>query len=262
MTKVDPDQSEPVQACLRSCRVAGKASLSLVWVLVMTLLITSGVAYRLLAKGYRHIFDEPIALPVPLPQFPQMLYGWTGADVPIQASTLEYMRTHFADDYISRHYISSGTGQWADLYVVYCSSQPGGIIGHNPTYCYPGNGWTLEGTTPSRIVTHSSRTVDCLVHRFHKATPVYQEIVVVNFYVVNGLISVKERDFSGFLARTPNIAGDPARYVAQVQVASLSEPAARALARDMTDTILSFLPNTSGPVGAETDAGPQKNGSQ
>jgi hypothetical protein len=264
MMKVDPDQSGPSDRCVTTRFADGKVSVTIVWVLAMVLLVSSGIAYRLLAAGYQGILKDPIALPVPLAQFPRDLYGWAGEDTPIQASTLEYMRTHFADDYFSRRYVNSSASQWADLYVVYCSSQPGGIIGHNPTYCYPGNGWTLEGTTPSRIVTQSGRAVDCLVHRFHKSAPAYQEVVVVNFYIVNGLISVREGDFSGFLARTPNIAGDPARYVAQVQVASVSEPSARALARDVTDTILTFLPNTdtSKMAGSEQNAGQQKNESK
>ena len=194
MMKVDPDRSGFSDGCV-ACRSAdGRVSVTLVWILTMALLVSSGIAYRAVAAGLKN----PIALPVSLSQFPRALYGWTGDDSPIQASTVEYMRTHFADDYFSRRYVNSSTSQGADLYVVYCSSKPGGIIGHNPTYCYPGNGWKLEGTTPSQIVTHSERVVDCLVHRFSKSTPAYQEIVVVNFYVVNGLISVRERDFSNF----------------------------------------------------------------
>jgi hypothetical protein len=244
--KVDPDRSGSLDGCVACRSAGGRVSATLAWILAVVLLVSSGIAYRVLAAGYHGILKDPIALPVSLAQFPRALYGWTGEDTPIQASTVEYMRTHFADDYFSRRYVNGSTSQGADLYVVYCSSQPGGIIGHNPTRCYPGNGWKAAGEpVPSQIVTNSGRAVDCLVHRFSKSTPAYQEIVVVNFYVVNGLISVREGDFSGFWARTPNIAGDPARYVAQVQVASASEPSARALARDVTDTILTFLPNTN-----------------
>jgi EpsI family protein len=261
MMKMDPDQSGPTDGPATIHFAGGKASLTLVWILAVALLISSGIAYRVLAVGYHGILNDPITLPVPLAQFPRALYGWRGNDVPIQASTLEYMRTHFADDYISRRYVD-GTGQWADLYVVYCSSQPGGILGHNPTRCYPGNGWMPVDaeslSRPSQITTRSGHTVECLMHRFSKSSPAYQEIVVLSFYVVNGLISVSERDFSGFWFRTPNIAGDPARYVAQVQVASSSESAARLLARDATDMILGFLPNTSGIVGSEVNTGPQK----
>jgi EpsI family protein len=261
MKKMNSDRSGSMDGHV-TARPAGKAFIPLVWVLALALLVLSGIAYRLLAASYHGMLKkDPIALEHKLAEFPYELYGWTGQDAAIQATTVEYMRTHFADDYISRHYANSRASQWADLYVVYCSSQPAGIAGHNPTYCYPGNGWTLEGTVPSRIVTHSSHVVDCLVHRFHRSTPAYQEMVVVNFYIVDGRISVSERDFSGWRWRKPNIAGDRTRYVAQVQVASVSEPAARAFACDVTDAVLGFLPNTGTDkkIGQGTDAGKQDN---
>jgi EpsI family protein len=237
-------------------------SITFVWILCLALLISSGIAYRLLATSYHHIVEKPISLPVPLSRFPLALGDWVGEDVNIPTTTQEYMRSHFADDYFSRRYVDGKAGQWADLYVVYCSSQPGGILGHKPTVCYPGNGWIWDQTTSSQIVTRSKRQIDCLVHRFHKSTPGYQETIVVNFYILDGRISVREQDFSGFLSRRPNVAGDPARYVAQVQVASTVEDSAQSLARDATDTILSFLPDADGRVGAELGFGRQEKGTE
>ncbi len=262
MTKTDRDRAGPREGNVTARCAGGKASITLVWCLAVALLVSSGIAYRLLAAEYRGFMKDPIALPNPLSQFPLALNGWTGQDTPIQESTREYMRTHFADDYFSRHYVNSSTGQWADLYVVYCSSQPGGIVGHNPTKCYPGNGWTLDQTTTSQMAIGSGGTVDCLVHRLHKSSPEYQEVVVLNFYVVNGRISIREKDFSGFKWRQPNIAGDPTRYVAQVQVSSVHESAARALGRDATDAILSFLPNAGGTADSAVNVGRQESKSE
>jgi hypothetical protein len=70
-----------------------------------------------------------------------------------------------------------------------------------------------------------------------------QEIVVLNFYIVNGLLSSSENVFTGVGWRTPNIAGDPARYVAQVQISSVLENAVLGAARDMTEIILDFFPD-------------------
>ena len=81
------------------------------------------------------------------------------------------------------------------------------------------------------------------MHHFHEEDPGYQERIVLNFYVVNGRIRTRESDFSGFWYRRPNIEGDSARYVAQIQVAATIESSAMALARDMTDMILTFLPD-------------------
>ncbi len=75
--------------------------------------------------------------------------------------------------------------------------------------------------------------------------------VVLNFYVLNGQLTADENDFSGIFGRRPNIAGDPARYVAQVQISSVLEYSIREAAKDMTDLILDFLPDWNGTVRAE-----------
>jgi hypothetical protein len=262
MVKKDPGRSGPVDNPETDGRNAGRTSIRLVWLLSVALLVSSGGVYRLLAHEHEHFMDNPITLPVPLTQFPQTLFGWTGEVLPIPATTEEYMRKNFADDYFSRRYVNKGTGQYADLYVVYCSSEPGGILGHQPLVCYPSAGWTWDQTTPSQIATRSGCKINCLIHRFHKRGPPYKETVVVNFYVLNGRISVREKDFSGFWARRPNIAGNRARYVAQVQAASEMESSAVALARDTTDMILSFLPDADGKTGMEAGVGQPENESQ
>ncbi len=74
--------------------------------------------------------------------------------------------------------------------------------------------------------------------------------VVLNFYILNGQLTADENDFSGPLGRRPNIAGDPARYVAQVQISSVLENSIRTIAKDVTDLVLDYLPNESGKVRA------------
>jgi hypothetical protein len=90
-----------------------------------------------------------------------------------------------------------------------------------------------------------------LIHRFHKPAPAYEQIVVLNFYILNGQITADESDFSGPLGRRPNISGDPARYVAQVQISSVLENSIRAAAKDMTDLILDYLPDMNGRIRAQ-----------
>ncbi|MFH1717496.1 MAG: hypothetical protein ABIF19_09120, partial [Planctomycetota bacterium] len=65
-----------------------------------------------------------------------------------------------------------------------------------------------------------------------------------------GRITSDERVFSGVGWRTPNIEGDPARYVAQVQVSSRLENSVRAAAKEMAELILDFFPDSSGRVRA------------
>jgi hypothetical protein len=72
----------------------------------------------------------------------------------------------------------------------------------------------------------------------------------LNFYILNGRITADENDFSGLLGRRPNIAGDPARYVAQIQISSVLESSIRTIAEDMTDLVLDYLPDENGKVRA------------
>jgi len=215
------------------------------------LLIFSGVTYRVLASRLQLVTDTPISLPVPLSVFPSQIGNWTGTDLTIPTTTREYMERNFADDFISRRYTNIRGNAWADVYIVYCASRPGGILGHRPRVCYRGSGWIHDDTEPSRFITRLGHHIPCLIHRFHKPAPAHNQTVVLNFYILNGRITTDEDDFSGPLGRRPNIAGDPARYVAQVQISSILENSILTAAKDMTDLILNFLPDRNGRVRAE-----------
>ena len=218
------------------------------WILAIVLLISAGVTYRILASHLELSADTAISLPVPLSAFPAKVGNWVGNDLPIRNTTKEYMQTHFADDFLSRRYVNAAANAWADVYIVYCSSRPASIAGHQPRVCYPGNGWVHDGTERSQFFSQSGRQILCLIHRFHKPAPMYEQIVVLNFYILNGQITTEEKDFSGLLDRRPNIAGDPARYVAQVQISSVLESSIRTAAKEMADVILDFLPDKDGKV--------------
>ncbi len=160
------------------------------------------------------------------------------------------MEENFADDFLSLRYFNSATDAWADVYVVYCSSRPGGILGHRPRVCYPAHGWIQDSTESSQFVSRTGRQIPCLIHRFYMPAPAHDQIVVLNFYILNGRLTADQNDFSSPLGRRPNIAGDPARYVAQVQISSVMENFVRTMAKDVTDLILDYLPDPNGMVRA------------
>ena len=228
----------------------GKVSVWFIWIFAVLLLVSSGITYRLLASHLELLFDTPISLPVPLSGFPSEVGDWVGRDLPIPNTTKEYMEKNFADDFLSRRYTNTATGAWADVYIVYCSSRPGGILGHQPRVCYPGGGWVHDSTEPSQFISTSGRQIACLIHRFHKPAPAHDQTVILNFYILNGQITTDENGFSGPFGRRPNIAGDPARYVAQVQISSVLENSIRTAAKDMTDLVLDYLPDENGKVKA------------
>jgi len=219
--------------------------------LAVVLLVSAGITYRILVSGLERVIGRTIKLPIPLSAFPLQFGNWSGKDLSIPNTTKEYMEKNFADDFVSRRYINDATKAWADVYIVYCSSRPGGILGHQPRACYAGHGWIHDGTEHSQFISRAGRQIPCLLHRFHKPAPNNNQIVVLNFYILNGQLTADENDFSGLFGRRPNIAGDPARYVAQVQISSVLENSIRTAAKDMTNLILDFLPDRNGRVRAE-----------
>lgn len=261
MYPVGPNFISASPETCHSTHRSGRTFASLIWVLAVLLLVSAGITYRALASRLKSVYSTPIKLPVLLSAFPMKINNWVGTDLSIRSTTREYMEKNFADDFLSRRYINS-TNNWVDLYVVYCSSRPGGIIGHQPRICYPAGGWIHDSTESSQFISRAGRQIPCLLHRFHKPAPTYEQTIVASFYILNGQITSDESDFSGPLGRRPNIAGDPARYVAQVQISSVLENSIRTAAQEMADLILTFLPDRNGTVTAaqftQTPAGDAK----
>ncbi len=218
------------------------------WLFAFVLIVMSGFLYRVITSRLNIILQSPINLAVPLSTFPLKIGDWAGSENPIRSTTKEYMEQNFADDFLSRRYINSQTNMWADVYIVYCSSRPGGILGHRPGVCYPANGWISDSVESSTFTTASGREVSCLIQRFHMPEPQYRESIVLNYYILNGQVTTRENDFSGLLGRRPNIAGDPARYVAQIQISSIFENSIREMAKLIADQVFDLLPDKNGVV--------------
>jgi len=224
----------------------------LICFLAVLILVLVGVVYRVSARR------EPINLPVSLKMFPLQIGNWTGSDLPIPATTKEYMENNFADDYFSRRYVNSSDKNWADVYVVYCSTRPGGMLGHRPGVCYPANGWQHESTEKSQFVTKAGWRIDCLVQRFRQPENGIGDVVVLSFYVLNGRMTAKESDFSGLFSRKFNVTRDQSKYVAQVQISSVLESSVRRAAEEMTDVVFDFLPDENGKVKAASEISVEK----
>ena len=215
--------------------------------LAVLILIFSGWGYRVAARGLKVITARPVLLPVPLKEFPVTMGRWLGREVPIPENI---QRVAGNDDFLSRLYINDFSDQWANIYIAY-SGRPRTMVGHRPEVCYVAGGWIHENTEQGEFLSASGRKVPCLIHRFRKPVPNYAEIIVLNFYILNGRVTRSEGGFSGLGWRTPNIAGDAARYVAQVQISSVLETSVRAAAVRFADMILDFFPDEKGEVGSQ-----------
>jgi len=215
------------------------------WIMSVLVLLITGVGYQLVASKMNALITVPVKLAVPLAEFPLKIGRWTGKDVPISETIL---RIAANDDYFSRLYVDSLTKEWANVYAAY-SARPRTMLGHRPQVCYPANGWIHESTEKTTLISKGYQEILCLIHNFHKLEPGSNEtdrITVLNFYIVNGMITDDKSVFYGISWRTPNIAGDPAFYVAQIQISSAFENTVRFLAIDLTDLILEYFPDETG----------------
>jgi len=227
-----------------------RISTSFVLVSSVVLLILCGIGYRVSGSRLKLITETPIILSLPLNVFPERVGTWIGKDVPIPQNI---QRVAQNDDFLNRSYVNKSNNEWVSLYVAY-SARPRTMFGHRPDVCYVGGGWIHDSTEQSEFISNSGKKIPCLIHRFHMPSPGYEERVVLNFYVVNGQITADESVFTGVGWRTPNIAGDVARYVTQVQISSVLESSIRTAAKEMTELILGLFPDENGNVRAVENA--------
>lgn len=227
--------------------VSSKVVVGWVWLLAILLLVSAGITHRVLASRLKIITETPIALPAPLSAFPMQFSGWFGKDIPISDTV---QKAAGNDDYLNRLYVNKSNNQWSNVYIAY-SAHPRTMLGHRPELCYVGGGWVHDSTETSEFVSLFGRRVQCLIHRFHMPSPRTDEVVVLNYYILNGRMTINERGFSGIGMRTPNIAGNIARYVVQVQISSRFEHVVRAVAEDIAEVILEYVPDENGNVKAE-----------
>lgn len=214
----------------------------------MLVLLVGGYVHR---KVSAHINSGSTQSKVSLnlQDFPKKIYGWDGNDLEIPATTVSYMRKNFADDYFSRRYINKDKHAYADVYVVYCTTRPASILGHKPEVCYVNSGWIQDAKAELKsFTTRSGKELPCLMHRFHRPAGNYAEVVILNFYVVNGSVLTDESEFAGLMGRRPNIGGKEAKYVSQIQISSVYENNVLAIAHDMVDTLFEWFPNENGKV--------------
>jgi hypothetical protein len=229
-----------------NCETKGMAGRRWIWGLSCLLVICGGITYRIAASHVKSWTETPVKLPVALKDFPVKVGQWSGKDVPIPPNI---QRIAGNDDFVNRLYTNAPGNQWVNFYIAY-SGRPRNMIGHQPQACYVGGGWIHDYTQQSKVVSSSGVEIPCLVHGFHRPSPETSEVVVMNFYILNGQLTNDESGFSGVGWRTPNIAGNPARYVAQVQISSVLESSVRKAAQEMTDAVLDFVPDSNGKVRA------------
>ncbi len=219
-----------------------KNNITIIVALVLTLVL--GRVYRVASSYYAKDNLKPVILPVPLSEFPMNIGDWSGNDIALSEAVQKVAGN---DDFVNRSYINSKEGKWVGFYVAY-AGQPRNMLGHRPQVCYPGAGWIHESTRESEFKSLSGKTIPCLLHKFRKPFPDSTEVVVLNFYVLNGTPTNKEAEFNSLSFRMPNIKGEIANYVSQIQVNASVESSVLEFAPLIADEVLKFLPDQDGSI--------------
>lgn len=177
------------------------------------LLVGSGVAYRFTSAAIARELSATIKLDPPLATLPHAIGSWQGKDVEIREAVQQIAGN---DDFVNRAYRNARTGEEVMLYVGY-TARPRTMLRHRPTVCYPSAGYS-HVSTEKVVVGSAASAAPALLHRFLKAGLVDSRVVVLNYYVLDGDVTIDEDRFWGISWRSPTRANDDLRYVAQVQI--------------------------------------------
>ena len=201
----------------------------------------TGLFYRTIAEKLAVLAATPVQLEVPLAEFPMQIGNWSGKDVKLSEEIIEIAGN---DDYVARDYFNIKTSEKVNLYIAY-SARPRTMRGHKPEICYPGNGWIHDSSKNVNVNLKSGKQITCRVHKFHKPTGIGGEIVVLNFYILNGRLVIDENAFSGLNFRTVNFSRDSGRYVSQIQISSGRLDSVVSAASEFAGLILKYFPGTN-----------------
>lgn len=104
---------------------------------VLALLLATALVLRV------HGDTDVIPPSAPLSQFPQVIDGYDGVDVPIDQDTLDVLGP---GDFLSRVYTQPGVSAPMGLFIAYFPTQRTGVTIHSPKHCLPGAGWYFESS--------------------------------------------------------------------------------------------------------------------
>lgn len=159
-----------------------RSTFSLVVGFALVLLLLSGAGFRALAAHYSR---PSTSVPIPrgtLAKLPVRIGEWVGEDTPIDERIVRKTDT---DDLINRLYRRTGGSQAVSLFVAY-GVRLRDLSPHRPEVCYPGAGWTLDGTQSLELTETDGLPVLARLLRFHKGDLTSEKILVLNYYIVDG----------------------------------------------------------------------------
>lgn len=188
--------------------------------LVCALLAVAAVVSFAIGDGTARLLGT-VRLPRPLAEaVPLELAGWKGVDEPVGEAVVRITKI---DDNVRRRYRAPG-GAEVLLYVAYHGNKQRGMetLFHNPTVCYPSEGWTLVSErTGTETLARSAREIPVCRYVFARAGT---RASVLTFFQVGGELldqTPRNKWFWTLVDRAkPQLDDSPGTFV-QVQVFTL-----------------------------------------
>jgi len=158
--------------------------------LCIALLVVPYLIYERDAARARSVLLGETPLRRPLAQFPLLLSGWAGTDVPLEEGVA---RVAGADEYLNRQYRNPHMGEAVAVYLAYYGT-PRPRVGHHPEVCYPAFGWKKEKQTEEMVGeagTAKAKGWPVSIYQFSKAR---ERVTVVSFYISGGRLTSDRAD--------------------------------------------------------------------
>jgi EpsI family protein len=174
------------------------------------LMLVFGLTYRGVAarlegpSGAAPISQEALS------RFPLQIGDWRGEEAPLDEAIIRATDT---DAHLSRRYLRPG-GLDAVLFYLASGVKARDLMPHRPEVCYTGAGWTLAGRQAVELPLGDSATLPCNILQFSRGALQTQQVVVLNYYLVDGQSCA---DVSLLRAKAWRGSGT-VRYVAQIQI--------------------------------------------
>ncbi len=230
-----------------------RASTLLAVAAAASILLISGGASRILTAQLGRGDDEAVLPRGTLARsLPLEIGGWAGRDQPIEESVV---KAAACDDYVNRTYVRRG--QAIQLWLAF-GVRARDLMPHRPEVCYPGQGWTLEGSRAVEPLLADGSRLDCRIYEFRRGELNTSRVHVLNYYIIDGEYSP---DVSMLRSKAWRGSGG-VHYVAQVQIVAAvnsafasdeMQEAVRVFAVDAAPAIRAAMP------AAPTDPSPAAN---
>ena len=206
----------------------------------VALLLVSGWGFRVMAARLAGLAGTVVLPRGTLTQLPLQISDWVGRDEPLDERIIQATDT---DDSLHRSYTRRNSAQTVSLFIAY-GVHFRDLMPHRPEVCYPGGGWTMEGSRQVDIPAADGSTLPAQIHQFSRGGLDAGRVIVLNYYDVGGQYCP---DVSLLRSRAWRPTSQP-RYLAQVQITAPSgalegdaEETVRQFAAEVTPAIRDFL---------------------